>query len=150
MDPRPKLQEALKEAMLTKNNDRRSVIRMALNAIKQVEIDERKELTPEDAVSILNKEAKKRRESVDEMTRAGRAELAAQEQLELAILEEFMPRQLTRDEITVLAREAITQSGATSSKELGKVMGVLSPKTKGVADGKLVNEVVRELLNQLQ
>jgi uncharacterized protein YqeY len=146
-DPKAKLQTALKEAMVGKDNMRRDVIRMMMSAIKQVEIDTRKELTPEDVVGILQKEAKKHRESIDEAEKVGRIELAEQEKTELRILEEFLPRQLSREEITALAREAIEQTGVASPKEMGKLMGVLMPKVKGLADGKLVNEVVRELLS---
>lgn len=145
-DPRPKLQAALKEAMVNKDNIRRDVIRLSLNALKQVEIDTQKPLSAEEALAVLQKEAKKRRESIDEADKAGRIELATQERTELAILEEFLPKQLSREEIESLAREAITQSRATSSNDMGKVMGVLMPKVKGMADGKLVNQIVRELL----
>lgn len=145
-DPRPALQTALKDAMKAKDNTRRDVIRMALNAIKQVEIDTQKEVSAESALDILQKEAKKRRESIDELESAGRADSAAQEQTELAILESFLPQQLSRDEIATLAQDAIQQTGATTPKDMGKIMGVLMPKLKGQADGKLVNEVVRELL----
>ena len=146
-DPRTQMQTALKEAMLKKDNERRDVIRMALSAIKQVEVDERKALTPDDVVAVLQREAKTRRESVAEAEKAGRADMAAVEAARLTILESFMPRQLGRDEIAALARDAIAQSGATSAKEMGKVMALLMPKVKGVADGKLVNEVVREILS---
>ena len=145
-DPVPKLQAALKEAMRNKDVVRRNVIRMALNAIKQVEIDTRKELGAEDVAAILQKEAKTRRESIDEMLKAGRDDLAEQGPPPLTMLEEFLPQQLSREEIEVLAQEAIKQTGAISLKEMGKVMGALMPKVKGQADGKLVNEVVRELL----
>lgn len=146
-DPRPKLQEALKEAMRNKDNVRRDVIRVTQSAIKQVEVDTRKTLSPEDVVSILQKEAKTRRESIDEMVAAGRAEAAAQAEAELKILEEFMPQQLSRDEIVALVRQAIAETGAQSAKEMGKVMGKLMPQVKGRADGNLVNQVVRELLS---
>jgi uncharacterized protein YqeY len=145
-DLRPKLQSALKEAMVSKNNVRRDVIRMTLNALKQVEIDSQKQLSAEDALAILQKEAKKRRETIDEMEKAGRSELAAQEKTELNVLEEFLPKQLSNDEITALVKEAIAQSGAASANDMGKVMGVLMPKVKGLADGKVVNQIVRELL----
>jgi hypothetical protein len=145
-DPRPKLQTALKEAMVNKDNVRRDVIRMTLNALKQVEVDTRQELSAEEAMNILQKEAKKRRESIDEAEKAGRTTLADQEKLELGILEEFLPKQLSRQEIESLAREAIAQTGAASANDMGKVMGALMPKVKGVADGKMVNQVVRELL----
>lgn len=147
-DPKAKLQAALKEAMVNKDTERRDVIRLAMSAIKQVEIDTRKTLSPEDIVGILQKEAKARRETIDEQLKVGRAEEAEQGKRELEILESFLPEQLSREEIEVLAREAITQSGASSAKEMGKVMGVLMPKVKGKADGGLVNQVVRDLLNQ--
>ncbi len=146
-DPKAALQAALKQAMLNKDNHRRDVIRLLTSAIKQVEVDTRKELSADEVMTVLQKEAKKRRETIDEAEKAGRAELAAAEKQELAILEEFLPKQLSRDEIVVLAREAIAQTGVTSAKEMGKLMGVLSPKVKGLADGKLVNEIVRELLS---
>ena len=146
-DPRVQMQDALKQAMLNKDNLRRDVLRMTLSAFKQVEIDERRTLTPEDAVTILQREIKKRRDSIEEAHKAGREDVATQEETELKLLEVFLPQQLSREEITALAREAIQQSGVTSAKEMGKVMGVLMPKVKGKADGKLVNEVVRDLLN---
>lgn len=146
-DLKAKLQAALKEAMAAKNAARRDTLRLLMSALKQVEIDERKELTNDDVAGILQKEAKKRRESIDEMGKAGRAALAETEQRELNLIEEFLPKQMARAEVAALAREAIAQSGATSAKEMGKVMAVLMPKVKGLADGKLVNDVVRELLS---
>jgi uncharacterized protein YqeY len=117
------------------------------SAIKQVEVDERKELSADEVVAVLQKEAKKRRESIDEMEKAGRVALAENEKHELTLIEEFLPKQLSREEVAALARDAIAQSGAASAKDMGKVMGVLMPKVKGLADGKLVNDVVRELLS---
>lgn len=145
-DPRPQMQAALKQAMIQKDNLRRDVLRMTLNSFKQVEVDERRELNAEDAVTILQREIKKRRDSIDEAHKAGREDIAEQEATELRMIEEFLPQQLSRDEITVLAQDAIRESGASSPKEMGKVMSVLMPKVKGQADGKLVNEVVRDLL----
>lgn len=146
-DPRVSLTAALKEAMLNKDALRRDVIRIAMSAMKQIEVDERRELTGEDAVMVLQKEVKKRRESIDEAKKAGRDDIADAEAAQITILEAFLPQQLTRDEIAVLVKDAIAQTGATTAKEMGKVMGVIVPKTKGIADGRLVNEVVRELLN---
>lgn len=145
-DPRPRLQAALKEAMLSKDNERRDVIRMTLSAIKQLEVDSRRELSAEDVIGVLQKEAKTRRESIEEMERAGQTDAAAQAQSALAILESFLPRQLTREEIEMMARDAITQTGAAGAQDVGRVMGVLMPRVKGLADGGLVNQVVRELL----
>ena len=146
-DVKAKLNAALKEAMVGKDVKRRDVIRTLLSAVKQVEIDTRKDVSPEDVVGILQKEAKKRRESIDEMEKAGRTELADQEKYELTLIESFLPQQLSRDEITAIVRETIAQTGVTSAKEMGKLMGALMPKVKGLADGKLVNEVVREALS---
>ena len=145
-DPRPKLQEALKDAMKTKDNVRRDVIRLTQSAIKQVEIDTRKELTPEEVVTILQKEVKTRRETIDELKGAGRAESAAEAEAELKIVESFLPQMMSREEITALVKQAIADTGATNAKEMGKVMGKLMPQVKGRADGGLVNQVVRELL----
>ena len=146
-DPRPKMQAALKEAMINKENTRRDVLRMTISAFKQVEIDERRELSPEDVVAILQRELKKRHDSVDEARKAGREDVAGKEETELKILEAFLPEQLSRDEIVVLAQDAIRSTGAASAKDMGKVMSALMPKVKGKADGKLVNEVVRDLLS---
>jgi uncharacterized protein len=145
-DPKEQLQAALKEAMINKDNVRRDVIRGLLSAVKQVEIDGQKILNAEDTVVILQKEAKKRRESIDEAIKVNRSEIADQEKLELAIIEGFLPTQLSRDEVKTIVQETIAQTGVTSPKEIGKLMGALMPKVKGLADGKLVNEVVRELL----
>ncbi len=145
-DPKAGLNEALKQAMVEKNVLRRDVIRMILSEIKQVEVDERRTINADDVLTVLQREVKKRRESVDEAAKAGRADIADATRAEIGILETFLPEQLSRDEITVLVKDAIAQSGATNAKEMGKVMGVLMPKVKGKADGKLVNEVVRELL----
>ena len=145
-EPKEQLQAALKEAMINKDSMRRDVIRGLLSAVKQVEIDSQKTLNAEDTVSILQKEAKKRRESIDEAVKVGRSEIADQEKLELAIIEGFLPTQLSREQVAAIVQETIAQTGVTSPKEIGKLMGALMPKVKGLADGKLVNEVVRELL----
>lgn len=146
-DPKVQINDALKEAMRNKDGVRRDLLRTISSAFKQVEIDTRKELTPEDAMAVLQKEAKKRRESIDEAVKAGRNEIADQEKYELGVIEEFLPTQLSYEEVKAIAQEIIAQVGATSAKEKGKVMGPLMSRVKGVADGKLVNQVVAELLN---
>lgn len=146
-DPRPTLSEALKEAMRNKDSQRRDVLRNLNSAIKQVEVDSRKELSAEDVVEILHREAKKRRESIEEMTGAGREDLAQVEAYELAVIEEFLPRQLTEEEVRAIVQEEIAAAGVSSPKEMGKVMGPVMARVKGLADGKFVNQVVREMLN---
>jgi uncharacterized protein YqeY len=145
-DPRTKIQEALKQAMINKDVTTRDVLRMVTSAFKQVEIDERRQLTAEDAVAILQKDVKRRRESVEEARKVGREDIAHEEETQLKVIEQFLPQQMSRDEIAVIVREVIAKTGATTAKDMGKVMGALMPRVKGLADGKLVNEVVRELL----
>jgi len=146
-DPKAELKAALKEAMKNKDNQRRDVIRLVQSAIKQTEIDDQKELSPGEVVALLQKEAKKRRESISDYEQAGNEEMAAVERAELAVLEDFLPRQLTREEVAAIVDEVIAQTGATSSKDMGKIMGPVMGRVKGLADGKLVNEIVREKLN---
>jgi uncharacterized protein YqeY len=146
-DLRNTLNAALKEAMLAKDNARRDVIRGLQSAVKQVEIDTRKELNDDDVMAVLQKEAKKRREAIDESTKAGRPDLAEKEASELTVIETFLPRQLTLEEVKAIAAEIISQTGAVGAKDQNKVMGPLMGRVKGQADGRLVNQAVRELLN---
>lgn len=138
---------ALREAMVNKDVVTRDVVRLALSAMKQAEVDQRRPITDDEVVAILNKEVKTRRESLTEAENAGRTETVNEEKTRLAILERFLPKQLSREEVVALAQDAVAQSGATSAKEMGKVMAVLMPKVRGLADGKMVNDVVRELLS---
>jgi len=145
-DPRVSLQADLKEAMRAQDRRRLAVIRMALNAIRQEEIDRQVQVSAEEAAAILMREAKKRRESIAEAEQAGRVDVVAEEQAELAILESYLPRQLSAEEIAALARAAISEVGSTSPRDMCNVMRVLMPRLKGQAEGKLVNQIVRDLL----
>jgi uncharacterized protein YqeY len=125
---------------------RRDVLRMAQNAAYTVEKRERRELTDDEYTAILAREVKTRRESVEAFRAGGREDLAAKEEAEIAILAEFLPQPLTEGEITSLVAEGIAATGATSARDLGKVMGWLAPRTRGRADGKQVSaEVARAL-----
>ncbi|MBK9125123.1 MAG: GatB/YqeY domain-containing protein [Chloroflexi bacterium] len=146
-DLRTALTAALKEAMLAKDNLRRDVVRGLQSAIKQVEIDTRKSLSDDEILAVVIKEAKKRRETIEEATKAHRDDLVAAESAELAVIETFMPRQLSLDELKRIAAEVIAQVGASGPKDQSKVMGPIMARVKGQADGKLVNQAVRELLN---
>lgn len=148
-DPRPQLQAALKDAMKNKDTDRRNVIRNLNSAIKQVEIDTQKDMSPEDVVAVLQKEAKRRRESISEYEDAGRDDLVETEQYELSVIEEFMPLQMDAEQVKAIVQEVIAQVGAESAKDMGKVMGPVMARVKGVADGKLVNQIVKEQLSNL-
>ena len=140
------LQTALKNAMKAGDKDRRNAIRLLQSAIKQVEIDSRNELDNAAVMKILQKEAKKRREAIDELEAAGRRGDADSEQFELAVIEGFLPRQLTAAELKPIVQAAIVETGATSMKQMGQIMKTVMPKVNGLADGKQVNAIVRELL----
>lgn len=142
-----KLMASLKDAMKAKDNQRRDTIRLLQAAFKQVVVDTRKELSSEDELAILQKQAKQRQESIKELESAGRDEQVEQEQYELDLIEGFLPEMMSREEIEVLAKKAIAETGAESQKDMGKVMGKLMGQTKGKADGSLVSQVVRDLLN---
>ena len=145
-----KLTEDMKQAMKDKEAGklRLSVIRMVRAAIKNVEIDTKAELAEEDVIAIVAKEVKMRRDSMEEFKKGQRDDLVAQLEQEIEVLLPYLPQQLTEAEVREIVTEAVAIAGATSSKDMGKVMAVLMPKVKGRADGKLVNNIVRELLNQ--
>lgn len=149
MSLKEQLTEDMKTAMKAKEEgkQRLGVIRMVRGAIRQVEIDGKKELADEDIIAIISKEVKQRRDSIEEFKKGGRTDLVEQNEAEIAILMEYLPKQLTEEEVRELVKEAVAESGATTAKEMGKVMKVLMPKVKGKADGKLVNNLVKEFLN---
>ena len=137
----------MKEAMKAKEKDHLAVIRMVRGAIKQIEIDSKKELDVEAVIGVISKEVKMRKDSVEEFKKGGREDLVAKTEAEIAVLMPYLPQQLSEDEIRSLVQAAVEQVGASSPKDMGKVMGVLMPKVKGRADGKLVNTIVKEALN---
>jgi hypothetical protein len=142
-----RLDEDLKAAMKRSEPIRLSALRMAKAAIKNVQIDKGRELSDEEILSVLASMAKQRRESIEQFSRGGREELAEKERQELAVLQSYMPAQLSSDEIDTLIRQAIQESSARSEADMGRVMKLLMPKVKGVADGKWVNTRVKELLS---
>lgn len=146
-DVKQALQGALKDAMRAKDSQRRNAIRLLQSAIKQVEIDSQASLDDESVLDILRKEAKKRRETIVELEGAGRAQDAATEKFELAVTEEFLPRQLTLEELRPIVRQAISDSGASSMKQMGPVMKLVMPRVKGLADGRAVSALVKEMLS---
>lgn len=141
------LQDDLKKAIRDQDDSRKSTLRLALTAITNAEVQKGGELEDAEILGILNREAKQRRESLEEYRKGGRMDLVAQEEAELKILLSYMPAQMSRTEIADRAREVIAEVGATSPAQMGDVMRRLMPALKGRADGRLVNEVVRELLS---
>jgi uncharacterized protein YqeY len=134
------------DAMREGDNEKRDTLRLLLAAIKQEEVDGQQELDDSGVQVVLTKQAKQRRESIADYERAGREELADREKAELLIIKSYLPTMMTREEIRQAAKQTISDLGASGPKDMGKVMGNLMPKLKGKADGALVSEVVREML----
>lgn len=146
MSIKAQLMTDLKSAMRAKDSETRNTIRLLQAAIKQAEIDSQTELDDKAITAILAKQAKQRREAIDQYEQSGRSELAATEKSELVIIERYLPQMMSRAEIETLVAAAIADVGATSARDMGKVMGRLMPHVKGKADGRVVNEVVRSQL----
>lgn len=143
-----RLMEDYKSAMKAGDAPRKDALRSLRAALKSAQIDKRAPLSEEDALDVLARQAKQRRESIEQFTAGGRDDLVQTESADLRVIEEYLPQQMRREEIEDLARTAVAEAGATSMREIGNVMRMLMPQVKGRADGKLVNDVVRTLLNQ--
>ena len=141
------LTAAMKEAMKAKDSLRLSAIRLIRAAIKNREIEERRELDDQGVIAVLSTLAKQRRDSVEAYRQSHREDLAEKEEKELAVIQEFLPRPLTEDEIRSLIDEAVAESGASGMKDMGKVMKSVTAKTTGRADGRLVSELVKARLS---
>jgi uncharacterized protein YqeY len=125
---------------------RLTTIRMVRAAIKNAEIAQGRPLTDEETIQVLAKEVKERKDSIPDFARGGRDDLVAKLEEEISILRQYLPEPLSEDEIRRLAQETIQEVKATGQRDLGKVMGAIIPKTRGRADGRIVNQIVRELL----
>ncbi len=141
-----RLQEAMKEAMRAKDKERLATIRLANAAIKQREVDEQIELDNEQVLAVLDKMLKQRRESISQFETAGRDDLAAKEKAEIEVLQTFMPTPLSDEEIGSLIDEAVAATGASSIRDMGKVMGMLQGKMKGRADMAAVSAKIKARL----
>ena len=142
------LTTAMKEAMRAKEKARLGAIRLMLSEIKRVEVDERISVNDQRVLSILDKMVKQRRDSINQYQSAGRQELAEIEISEINIIKEFLPTSLTNEEIHAMVSSAITESGAESMKDMGKVMNIIRPKIQGRADAGLVSGLVKNELNK--
>jgi uncharacterized protein YqeY len=144
---REKLVDEMKAAMKARDEVRLSAIRMVRASVKNREIDLGKELDDREVTEVISTLAKQRRESIKLFQEAGRSDLVDKEERELSILLGFLPRQLDRDEISEIVAKAVAESGALGPGDMGKVMKIVMPQVSGRADGKLVNEIVREKLS---
>jgi hypothetical protein len=136
----------IKTAMKEKNNAVRDALRLLSSAMKQIEVDERKELNDEDVIKIIQKQVKQRNDAMSQYREAGREDLYEKEASEAAIFELYLPKQLTDEELETALRTIIIETGATSIKEIGKVMGAASKTLGAQADGKRINECAKKML----
>ena len=141
------LQSDLKDAMRQGDKLRRDTLRLVLSSLHNAEIASHGELDDDGVLGVLTKEAKQRRESIEEFRKGGREEKAAEEEAELEVISSYLPEALTREDVLAAAKEVIQESGASSMKDIGKVMPALMQRLQGRADGREASEVVRELLS---
>jgi uncharacterized protein len=141
-----RLNEDMKQAMKEGQKFRLQTIRLVRAAIKNQEIELRRPLDDNDMLSILSRELKQRRDSLQDFEKAGREDLVSNVAAEIEIISEYLPKQLDEEEIKAIVVQTMQETGASSKADMGKLMGALMPKVKGVADGKLVNGIVQQLL----
>jgi len=148
MDIKAKLENSVKDAMRAGDDITRRTVRMVLAAIKQIEVDQRISLEEPAIFGIIQKEIKTRRESLDEAGRANRPDLVAASEAEINVLKQFLPEELSEEELMVLVKESVAEIGATSPADMGKVMKILLPRVHGRAAGDRISQAVRSLLQQ--
>ena len=146
MSLKQKLQEDLKSSMKNKDAIKKSVITLIRSSIKQYEVDNRVELGDEEIVDLIAKQLKQTRDSRDEFAKAGRDDLVSKAEAEIEVLKEYLPQQLSEEELNEIVISTISEVGATSMKDMKKIMTSIMPKVKGRADGKLINELVKKNL----
>ncbi len=149
MPIKTKLNDDLKDAMRNRDVVRRSTLRLALSEIHNQEIANQKDLTDDDVIQLLGRQAQQRRDSIEAFEKGDRQELADKEKVELEIILGYLPQQLTHEEITDIVREVVEASGASGPEDMGRVMGQLMPRVRGKAEGRVVSTIVNEMLKGL-
>ncbi|NLY21623.1 MAG: GatB/YqeY domain-containing protein [Tissierellia bacterium] len=147
MSLQEQLMQELKTSMKNKDNVRKNAIILIRSAIKQTEVDERREVTEEDIIDIISKQYKEKKQVIEEFKRGNRSDLVEMTEREMDILLEFLPKQLSDEEVEEIVRETIEEVGATSMKDIGLIMKSVMPKVKGKADGNLVNQTIRKIFS---
>jgi len=147
MNIRDQLMVDLKDAMKQKQVLRKSVITMLRAAVKQIEVDERRELSDAEVIDVVVTQVKQKRSVIDEFLKGDREDLADEAKAEIAVLEKYLPEQLSMEELKAIILDVISETGAETMKDMGKVMGIVNPKVKGKADGKTVSQIVKDNLN---
>jgi uncharacterized protein YqeY len=146
MGLREKIDADIKDALKSGAKDKVSALRMVSAALKNKEIDKRRQLTDEEVIETVRSLIKQRKDSIEQFAKGGRQDLVAKETAEVAVLEVYLPKQLGREELEALVRDAVAQTGAQGPKDMGKVMKALVPMIGGRADNKLVSELVKSAL----
>tara|TARA_B100001013_G_C24599381_1_gene438121 strand:- start:973 stop:1413 length:441 start_codon:yes stop_codon:yes gene_type:complete len=146
MSLKTEFSEETKQAMRERNVARRDLMRFILAAIKNLEIELQREANDEEILQLLGKQAQQRKDSIESFQAGGRDDLVAKEEAELAIINEYLPEQMSENEIRVLVEAVILEVGASGPQDMGKVMGKIMPQVKGRADGRLINQMVRDSL----
>ena len=146
MSLKQKLQEDLKSSMKNKDNTKKSVVTLIRASINQFEVDNRVELDDSQVIDIIAKLLKQTKDSLNEFKKAGREDLATQAEAGIEVLKEYLPQQLSEEELNEIVIATISEVGATSMKDMKKIMSSIMPKVKGRADGKLINDLVRKNL----
>ncbi len=142
-----RLQADLKTAMKEKDTFKRDVIRFVMSAIKQIEVDERKELTDADIEAILVKQIKQRNDSIEQFRKGGREDLVEQNEKELEVLRSYLPEPMSEEEVRKVLEEIVAETGASGMKDMGKVMGAAKAKIGSRAEGRVINQIAKELLS---
>ncbi len=143
------LEQDMKQAMRDKENETRDAIRYILAMVKNVEIDKRAPLTPEEEIGVLRSQIKQRQDSIEQFRNGGREDLAEKEASQVAILEKYLPQQMDDGELAAFVTRGIQDAGATNPKDMGKVMGLLNKRSEGRADGRRLSTAVKEALSSL-
>ena len=138
--------DEMRSAMKSSERTRVATLKLLMSALKNVQIEKRGDLSDDEAIAVVSREVKRREEAAAEFRKFGREDRAALEEDEAAILREWLPEQLSPNDLEALVEQAVTDTGATSPSEMGKVMSALMPKVKGKADGKLVSDLVKQKL----
>jgi uncharacterized protein YqeY len=147
MNLRDRINQDVKDAMKAKDNKRRDALRLLTSAFKQIEVDERRELNDDDIIKIIQSQVKRRDDAASQYKEAGREDLMQKELDEIAYYKEYLPAQLSDEELSLALQEIITKVGAATVKDIGKVMGAASKELSGKADGKRINECAKTLLS---
>lgn len=146
MSLRTQLESDVKDAMRARDNERRDALRYVLSAVKNAEIDKREELTPDEEMKLIRTQVKQRQDSIEQFRSGGRDDLAAKEESQVRILEEYLPQQMSDEELTEFVKQGVTEAGAEGPKDMGKVMGLLNNKAEGRVDGRRLSSAVRDAL----